>query len=308
MDTGMDTAGATGTVITKRKSRMNRPNTVPEEDWDLQISPRVRILNLHLREIWHYKDLLFLFVRRDFIAIYKQTVLGPVWHVIQPVLTTIVFLVIFHRVAHIPTDGIPPALFYFSGLTIWQFFSKCLTTSSGAFISNAHIFSKVHFPRLIMPLASMFSALIAFLIQSVLLALIYFWFVLKGFDIKPNVYMALLPVLVLVMAMLGLGFGIIISSLTTKYRDLSYFVSFGTQLLMYATPVIYPISAIPQKYQNLLYLNPMAPVVEGFKYALTGSGTFSILLLLYSLGVAMVIFFIAILLFNRIETRFVDTL
>jgi lipopolysaccharide transport system permease protein len=210
-------------------------------------------------------------------------------------------------VARISTDGIPPILFYYSGIVIWNFFSKCLTSTSNTFIANANIFSKVYFPRLVMPLSAVVSALIAFGIQFIIFLIIYGSFLLKGHTFQISWALAALPLLLLIMATLGLGLGIIISSLTTKYRDLSFFIGFGVQLLMYITPVIYPVSAIPPMFQKYIMFNPMAPVVEGFKYALLGAGTFNTQQLFISTITALVIFFIGILLFNRIENRFVDT-
>lgn len=282
--------------------------TADNEQWDLEITPQKTLFDLHLKEIWDYRDLLILFVRRDFIAIYKQTILGPLWHVVQPIFSTITFTIIFSRVAGISTSGVPAPLFYFTGLTIWQFFSKCLTTSSNSFIANAAIFGKVYFPRLIMPLSTMISAFITFLIQFGLLILIYLYYIFKGYEFQPTWWLAALPLTILIMAALGLGGGIIISSLTTKYRDLSQLVSFGIRLLMYLTPVIYPISIIPEKYQKFIILNPLAPAVEGFKFILLGQGTFNVQLLFYSLGISIFILFIGILLFNRVENKFVDTL
>lgn len=278
------------------------------ENWDLEIRPQGSILNLHLKEIWRYRDLLVLFVRRDFIAVYKQTILGPLWHVLQPIFTTITFTVIFNRFAGISTDGVPAPLFYFAGVTIWNFFSKCLTSTSNTFIANANIFSKVYFPRLVMPLSSVMGALIAFLIQFGVFILLYTYFVFgKGIPVAPTKFAFALPLLLLIMATMGLGLGIIISSLTTKYRDLSFFLGFGVQLLMYVTPVIYPISEVPAQFQKFALLNPLAPVLEGFKYAMLGAGTFNMQMLMISFATSIVIFFIGIMLFNRIENRFVDT-
>ena len=277
------------------------------EIWDKIIEPKNNLLRLNIGEIIRYKDLLFLFVRRDFIAIYKQTILGPFWHIVQPIFTTLTFFIVFSRIANIPTDGIPPLLFYLSGVTVWMFFAKCLTSTSQTFITNTDIFSKVYFPRLIMPLSSMFSALISFGIQFALLAVVYFVYIFTGYEAHPNLWLLVLPAMVLIMAILGLGLGTLISSLTTKYRDLSFFVSFGVTLFMYVTPVIYPASSIAPQFRKILLLNPMAPVVEGFKYALFGAGNFSIKLLIYSAIASVLIFISGIILFNRVEKTFVDT-
>ncbi len=279
-----------------------------EEQWDKVILPKKTLFHIPFKELWDYRDLLFLFVKRDFVAAYKQSILGPAWHVIQPILTTAIYVVVFNRIANIPTDGVPPVLFYFSGITLWQFFSTCLSSSSSAFISNVNIFSKVYFPRLIIPLSAMMSAMVALGIRLVLLTFIYVYFISTGSALQLNMDLLLLPVIILLLGGLGLGFGIIVSSLTTKYRDLSYLVGFGVQLLMYATPVIYPLSAIPEDFRQYAVYNPMAPLIESFRYGLTGAGSFSSEQLMFSGIFTVVLLTLSVLLFNRVENRFVDTL
>ena len=272
------------------------------------IRPATGWFDLHLADLWRYRDLILLFVRRDFVALYKQTVLGPLWYVIQPLLTTLVFTIIFGRVARIPTDGLPPTLFYLAGLTPWNYFAGCLTKTSGTFISNANIFGKVYFPRLAVPLSVVISGLIGFAIQLALFLCFMAFYALKGTVISVSPLLILfLPLLVLQTAALGLGFGIIVSSLTTRYRDLAFLVSFGVQLWMYATPIVYPASRIPPAWLWLSYLNPMTPVVELFRYAFLGSGTVNPWKVEFSLAMTLLILFSGIVLFSRVEKSFMDT-
>ncbi len=279
-----------------------------EEDWSLIIEPQRGLLDLRLGELWRYKDLVMLFVRRDFVAAYKQTVLGPLWYLIQPLLTTITFTVIFGNIASLPTDGLPQFLFYMSGTVIWSYFASCLTKTSETFVQNANLFGKVYFPRLAVPVSILFSNLITFLIQFAMFVLFTLYFVLRGTDIQPNwLWIALSPILIMMMAGLGLGFGIIISSLTTKYRDLRFLVQFGVQLLMYATPVIYPVSSIPARFQWIILANPMTPIIEAFRYAFLGAGETNINYLLYSFGFMVVVVVIGSVIFNRVEQTFMDT-
>ncbi len=279
-----------------------------EEQWDKVILPKKTLFHLPYKELWSYRDLLFLFVKRDFVAAYKQSILGPAWHVIQPILTTAIYVVVFNRIANISTDGVPPVLFYFAGITLWQFFATCLTSSSSAFIANVDIFSKVYFPRLIIPLSSMMSAMVALVIRLGLLLMIYGYFIFTGSQIHPNINLMLLPLTVVILGILGLGFGVIVSSLTTKYRDLSYLVGFGVQLLMYATPVIYPMSALPEEFRAYAIYNPVAPLIESFRYGLTGFGSFSMNQLIFSFVFALVLLTTSVFLFNKVENSFVDTL
>jgi len=278
-----------------------------DSDWTLEIKPVSGWFNIHLKDVWRYRDLLLMFVRRDFVSVYKQTILGPFWFFLQPILTTITFTVVFGNIAKIPTDGVPPILFYMTGIVCWSYFSDCLTRTSSTFISNANIFGKVYFPRLVTPLSNVISLLIKFSIQLLLLIIFLVYFKLNGSDVNPNIYILLTPVLILLMAGLGLGFGIIVSSLTTKYRDLTFLVSFGVQLLMYATPVIYPLSVLPEKYRWIVMANPMTAIVETFRYAYLGAGTFIPGNLIYSSVFMVVILSIGIIVFNRVEKTFMDT-
>jgi len=287
---------------------MTSQNLIDKNDtWTTILRPKRGIFDLHLREVWSARDLIMLFVRRDFVSVYKQTILGPLWYLIQPLLTTIVFTVIFGRIAGLPTDGLPPFLFYMSGIVIWSYFAECLNKTSDTFISNANLFGKVYFPRLTVPLSISISNLVSFSIQFLLFLAftVYFW--LEGANVQPNLWVLLTPLLLLMMAGMGLGGGIIVSSLTTRYRDLRFLVGFGTQLLMYATPVIYPVSAVPEKLQPLIELNPLTPIVESFRYAYLGSGTVSINNLLYSLIWTISLLFVGTVIFNRVEATFMDT-
>ncbi|TAE11516.1 MAG: ABC transporter permease [Bacteroidetes bacterium] len=280
-----------------------------QNDWSEVISPKSSLFDLRLNDVWRYRDLLLLFVKRDFVATYKQTILGPTWHFIQPIFTTAIFLFIFTGVAKIPTDGVPPVLFYMCGIGIWNYFSVCFTSTANTFVANAGIFGKVYFPRLVLPLSVVMSNLIKFGIQLSLIAVVFGYQVLvKGYEPKTNAAILLLPVFVVLMALLGLGMGIIVSSLTTKYRDFTHLIGFGVQLLMYLTPVAYPLSFVQNKsYGHLLAYNPIAPIVEGFRYAVTGAGSFTPGMLVYSIVSTVVILFVGIVLFNKVEKSFMDT-
>lgn len=284
------------------------PVPTDSENWSLVIRPQRNLFDLRLGELWKYRDLTGLFVRRDFVSVYKQTILGPLWFLIQPILTTITFTVIFGRIAKMPTDGLPQFLFYMSGTVVWTYFSDCLNKTSNTFITNSQLFGKVYFPRLTVPISILISTLIAFIIQFILFLgfTLYFW--LKGAAIQPNMWVLFTPVLLVMMAGLGLGCGIIVSSLTTRYRDLRFLVAFGVQLWMFVTPIIYPVSSIPEQYQMLIKANPITPIVETFRYAFLGAGTVSIPNLLYSAGFMLVVLTIGILLFNRIEATFMDSI
>jgi lipopolysaccharide transport system permease protein len=283
-------------------------NPAQEENWSMIIEAQRSLLDLRLGELWRYRDLVMLFVRRDFVSVYKQTILGPLWYLIQPLLTTITFTVIFGNIASLPTDGLPQFLFYMSGTVIWSYFASCLTKTSETFVQNANLFGKVYFPRLAVPVSILFSNLVTFLIQFGMFLVFVLFFVLRGTSIQPNwLWIALSPILMLMMAGLGLGFGIIISSLTTKYRDLRFLVQFGVQLLMYATPVIYPASSIPARFQWVIQANPMTPVIEAFRFAYLGAGTVNLNHLLYSFGFMLVVVVIGSIIFNRVEQTFMDT-
>jgi lipopolysaccharide transport system permease protein len=277
-------------------------------EWHQVIVPKRSFLQIDLKEIWRYRDLVSLFVRRDFVANYKQTIMGPLWFFIQPVLTTLIFVVIFFRVAGLSTDGIPPILFYLGGLALWNYFSDCFTKTADTFKANEQIFGKVYFPRLVVPLSIVLSNLVKFGIQFLLFLIAYVYFISTDSDIAPNSYALLFPAIVLMMAMFSLGCGLIISSLTTKYRDLYYLLTFGVQLLMYATPVIYPISMVSEKYRGLLMLNPLSSMIEAFKFGFLGQGYFSWFYLGYSLLVTVFVMLFGILIFNRTEQNFMDTI
>jgi lipopolysaccharide transport system permease protein len=281
---------------------------VPLEDgWDLIIRPQRSWWDLRLDELWRYRDLVWLLVWRDFVATYKQTILGPLWYLIQPILTTVVFTVIFGNIAHLSTDGLPPFLFYLAGTTVWSYFAACVTNTSNTFTSNAAIFGKVYFPRLTIPVSVIISNLISFGIGFGVFLAFWVYFMLTGSLVHPNLWILLLPVLIFLMAGQGLGLGIIVSSLTTKYRDLQQLVSFGVQLLMYATPVIYPLSTVHGIWRWLLLANPMTAVVEAFRLGFLGTSSLSPMYLLYSAGFMAVVFLIGILIFNHVEVTFMDT-
>ena len=291
---------------------MNNPTTkleatTDEQQWTSTIRPVSGWFDIRLGELWRYRDLIMLFVRRDFVAIYKQTILGPLWYLIQPIMTTLIFTVIFGKVAGIPTDGLPQVMFYLSGVVAWRYFADSLEKTSNTFVANAHIFGKVYFPRLTVPLSVVISNLIAFAIQLLLFAGFWVYFYAKGTAIQLQFAALFLPMLILQMAFLGLGCGIIISSLTTKYRDLTQLVGFGVQLWMYATPVVYPSSIIPEKYQWLMALNPMASIIEVFRYAFLGTGTVNVGNVVTSVVMTLVILFVGVVLFSRIEKSFMDT-
>jgi lipopolysaccharide transport system permease protein len=276
--------------------------------WTEVITSRTSLFDLRLGEVWKYRDLLWLFVRRDFIAQYKQTILGPLWHIIQPLFTTIIFLFLFSRIANIPTDGIHPILFYMSGITIWNYFSSCLTSTSNTFLTNANIFGKVYFPRLILPLSIILSNIVKFGIQFGLLLVMIIWYQFHGYGMHFTINWIWVPFLILLMAGIGLGLGIIISSLTTKYRDLVILFGFVVQLGMYATPIAYPLSYLQEKgYAKIIGFNPLAPIVECFRYCLFGNGTFTPGSLTYSIVFMLCLLFLGAIIFNKVEKSFMDT-
>ena len=274
-------------------------------DWTLRITPSRSAFDLHLKDIWLYRDLLWLIVRRDFVSFYKQTVLGPLWFFIQPIFTTIIYVVIFSNLAKISTSGAPPAIFYLVGTVAWTYFSDCLTKTSTVFRDNVSIFGKVYFPRLIMPLSIICSNLIKFGVQFLLfvILLVYYSFQQR---VHVNSYVLLFPVVILLMAILGLGIGLIITALTTKYRDLAFVVTFGMQLLMYATPVIYPLSAAPDKYRIFIALNPMSGLIETFRYGFLGTGAFYPGAFIYSVFASVIFLILGLMVFNKVEKDFVD--
>ncbi|MGV8879808.1 MAG: ABC transporter permease [Sphingobacteriaceae bacterium] len=285
----------------------NLQNHPLKETWDFEIKPHSNLFDLRLRDVWQYRDLLGLLVRRDFVSFYKQTILGPVWFFIQPIFTTVIYTFIFGNLAGISTDGLPQPLFYMAGILAWNYFADCLTKTSTVFKDNAHIFGKVYFPRLIMPLSIVVSNLVRFGVQFILFLCTMGWFYLQGASFLPNVYFLLFPVLIILMAAQGLGLGMIISAMTTKYRDLSFLVTFGVPLMMYATTVIYPLSAAPEKYKWIIALNPMTAIIETMRYGFLGSGTFEWGLLAYSSGITFLLLAAGVVIFNKVEKNFVDT-
>ena len=279
----------------------------PNEQWTKVIEPHGHAFELKLGELWRYRDLVTLFVHRNFVAQYKQTLLGPAWHLVQPLLTTVMFTIVFGKIARIPTDGVPPFLFYMAGTVVWGYFASVLTGTASTFTGNAGIFGKVYFPRLAVPVATLISRLVAFAIQFAFFLCFLAWFAWRGADVGPTAWALLTPLLLLMMAALGLGLGILVSSMTTRYRDLSVLVGFGVQLFMYATPVVYPISVIPERYQALAMCNPVAPTVEAFRAAYLGAGTVSVGYLALSFAVISALLLGGIVLFNRVERTFMDT-
>lgn len=271
------------------------------------VSAKRGLFNLNLKELWKYRDLVILFVKRDLKNVYKQTVLGPLWIVINPFLSTFVFTVIFGIIANISTDGIPQFLFYMSGNILWSFFSSCFNRASSTFLSNARIFGKVYFPRFVMPLSGIIYNSITFLVQFVMFAILVAVYALTGANVHPNLIVLALPILLIHIAFLGTGTGLIISSLTTKYRDLNVLVSFGLTLWMYLTPVVYPVSQIPESFRFIMLLNPVAPIVETFRYAFLGSGSFEWFFLLISAAVTAVLLILGMIVFNQVEKNFIDT-
>jgi lipopolysaccharide transport system permease protein len=278
------------------------------QNFDKNIKPTSSLFELNFKELWEYRDLIYMYVKRDIVTFYKQTIMGPLWFVIQPILTTIMFMFVFGNLAGLSTDGIPQPLFYFSGIILWNYFADCLTKNSRIFLDNQNIFGKVYFPRLVVPISITISNLVKFLIQFIIFIGIYIYYYFStGGEIAPNIYLTLLPLLIILAAGLSLGFGIIFSSLTTKYRDLNFLLQFGVQLWMYITPVIYPLSSMPEDKQWLIALNPMTAVIETFKYATIGQGVFSWVYLGYSFVFMLVLLFVGIVVFNKVEKGFMDT-
>ena len=284
---------------------MSQKNTTAEQ-WDSVIESRHSLFDINLKELWHYRDLLVLFVRRDFVTVYKQTILGPLWFFIQPLLTTITFTIIFGNVAQLSTDGAPKVVFYMAGITLWGYFSTCLTTVSGVFNANAGIFGKVYFPRLIMPLTIVISNLMKFGVQFLLFVCFVGYFTLQN-QIHPNSWILLTPLIIVLMALISMGIGLILSSMTTKYKDLNQLIGFGVQLFMYATPVIYPSSSVPKDYQWLVELNPLVGLFDYMRYAYLGIGDFDFSNLVYPSVFSIVILALGILVFNKTQKTFMDT-
>jgi lipopolysaccharide transport system permease protein len=280
--------------------------SVVGDEWDHVIESKSSLFDLRLKEVWHYRDLLFLFVRRDFVTVYKQTILGPLWFFIQPILTTITFTIIFGNVAQLSTDGAPKLAFYMAGITLWNYFSTCLTSVAGVFNTNASIFGKVYFPRLIMPLTIVISNLMKFGVQFMMFIIFVFYFYFNG-QIQPNSWILFTPIIILLMAVISMGLGLILSSMMTKYKDLNQLISFGIQLAMYATPVIYPSSSVPENFRMILQLNPLNGLFDYMRYAYLGVGDFSLNSLIYPSIFAIVILAIGVVIFNKVQKSFMDT-
>jgi lipopolysaccharide transport system permease protein len=277
-------------------------------EWDLIINNKKSIFKLNLKGIVKHKDLLFLFVYRDFVSTYKQTILGPLWFFIQPILTSITFIIIFGGFAKIPSDGIPGILFYMSGIIMWNYFADCINQTSHTFTQNQNLFGKVYFPRIIVPLSKVVNNLLKFFIQLILFLILYAFFYLNGFGFSLGWTFILLPLLLIQMAFTGLGFGMIVSSLTTKYKDLTFLINFAVQLLMYASPIVYPISIVPEKYKWIIMLNPFTSIIEIFKNSVFGTGYINIYWILYSFCFSIIVFLIGLIIFNKVEKSFIDTI
>ncbi|TXD81355.1 ABC transporter permease [Subsaximicrobium wynnwilliamsii] len=285
-------------------------NTIDKtHEYTLVIEPKTKLLDFDLKELWRYRDLLLLFVRRDFVSVYKQTIFGPLWFFIQPILTTIMFMVVFGGIAKMSTDGLPQAVFYLAGIVSWNYFAEALKTTSETFVTNAGIFGKVYFPRVITPLSIVVSKLLTFAVQFFLFLLVYFYYLwFTDATLEPNLMLLLLPVLIVITAGLALGLGLLITALTTKYRDFRFLIGFAVQLAMYATPIIYPLSEIDnEKLRFAVLANPMTSIIETFRYAFTGSGEFSWFNLGYSFVVMIVLLIVGTLSFNKVEKTFMDT-
>lgn len=277
------------------------------DTWDLVIRPQRHLLDVKLDELWEYRDLLYMFVKRDVVTVYKQTILGPIWYFLQPIMTMAVYIVVFGNIAEIGTDGIPRPLFYLAGIIMWNYFAESFNRTSTTFTTNANIFGKVYFPRLIVPLSLVASGLIKFLIQFGLFLAVYLYFFFTRDDIHPNPWLLSIVYLLLLMGGLGLGFGIIFTALTTKYRDLTFLIGFGVQLAMYATPIIYPMSILGDRARAILWWNPIAHIIETFKYGFLGAGEVSVAGLTYTTFFAVILLFLGIIIFNRTEQTFMDT-
>jgi lipopolysaccharide transport system permease protein len=279
-----------------------------EQHWTEEIRSEHSLFTINLVEVWRYRDLLLMLLKRDFITFYKQTILGPLWFIIQPLLTTLIYIVLFVQVAKIDVGGVPTLAFYLSGVTIWNYFSDSLIKTSNVFQGNASIFGKVYFPRLIMPLSVVISSLMKFAIQFLLFVGVVLYYTYVTHEIQPNIWVLMTPVLLLMMACFALGVGMIFSSMTTKYKDLSFLLAFGVQLYMYATPVVYPITAMPEKYRWIVNSNPLTGIFECFRYGYLGKGNFDPQSLIFSAGFISIILVIGTLIFNKVEKSFMDTI
>jgi lipopolysaccharide transport system permease protein len=280
---------------------------LPEDTWDTIIEPKSGWFNIPFGEIYQYRDLIFMFVKRDFVTFYKQTILGPLWYIIQPLVNSVIFTIIFGKLANIPTDGIPPFLFYMAGTVVWGYFASCLTQTSNTFAVNREIFGKVYFPRMTVPISIVITGLFQFLIQFVIFLgfLLYYWY--QGAEVVPTKMILTLPLILLQMAILGLGMGILVSSLVTKYRDLTFAMTFAVQVWMYITPIVYPLTQVPEQYRNLYVINPMVSIVESFRGAFLGVSSIETHHILISVLVTLTVFIVGIILFSRIEKTFMDT-
>ncbi|MEN0055213.1 MAG: ABC transporter permease [Mucilaginibacter sp.] len=282
----------------------------PDAYWDIEITPQTDLFDLKLKDLWHYRDLLWLLVRRDFVSFYKQTVLGPVWFFLQPVITILFYTLVFGNLAAIPVDGLPKPLFYLAGTIIWNYFADCLIKTSTVFKDNAGLLGKVYFPRLIMPLSIVLSNLVKMGVQFLLFITLYVYYLLNGASVVPNAFLLLFPLLILMIAALGLGMGMIISAITTKYRDIAFIVSFGVPLLMYSTTVIYPLSVAESRYPAYSWLvrfNPITAIIEAFRYGFLGRGSFTCTTMMYSFIMTFLFLITGTIIFNKVEKTFVDT-
>lgn len=280
--------------------------TQPQQQWTETIESSHSLFDLKLKEVWRYKDLVYMFVKRDFVSSFKQTVLGPIWFFINPIFTTVVYLVVFGGIANLSTDGAPKILFYLAGVTLWNYFSACLTSASSVFTSNAGIFGKVYFPRLVMPLTIVISNLMRFGVQFLLFLLVWGYYLAKG-EVQPNIWILATPFLIVLMAAFSLGIGMIFSAMTTKYRDLQMLLGFGVSLYMYATPVIYPLSSLSGIWKKLAMYNPLTGIFECFKYGWLGVGDFSVPMLLISSVIIFILLAVGTVVFNKVEKTFMDT-
>lgn len=288
-----------------------------KDKWLYEISPKNNLLDLNLKEVWQYRDLLLLFVKRDVVTVYKQTILGPLWYLIQPLFTSVIFTLVFNNIAGISTGDVPPFLFNLAGVTTWNYFKECLTATSDTFKKNEAIFGKVYFPRVIMPMSIVISNLLKFGIQIFIFICFYLYYVISGYDILPNIYILFFPLLIIAMGMIGLGLGMIISSMVTKYRDLTFLVSFGVQLLMYLSAVMYPLDLMREKltdiengtdYSWIVDINPIAHLIEFGRFILLNDGSFSYFGIMYTSIFTIIIFFLGLLIFNKTEKTFIDTI
>ena len=277
------------------------------QNWDFLIKPKTGWLDINLGELYRYRDLVYMFVKRDFVTFYKQTILGPIWYIIQPLINTLVFTIIFGKIAKVSTDGTPPFIFYMVGTVAWGYFATCLQTTSNTFVKNSQIFGKVYFPRLTMPVANVIISLLQFGIQFVVFLGFLLYFLWQGAEVYPNALIFAMPLILLQMAVMGLGFGILISSLTTKYRDLTFVMTFAIQIWMYATPIVYPLSIVPEKYRLLVALNPMTFVVEFFRAAFLGTSSIELVHIAISVTITLLVFIAGVIMFSRIEKTFMDT-